>query len=172
MCKVFRLQGEKFSSLLIGFYMPPLGCMNTEAEGHRALVQHGVLPCLVGGEWRGRCDLYCDGRSEPPALADRTACPDGPYRLPWVTVPPALTDRTACPEWPYRLPWRTVPPALSGAAQLRTSGNSSCWCCWYITEHVYNRSSSPKSHIAGRVIFLVNPCLLPVYEFPYSSLGW
>ncbi len=29
--------------------------------------------------------------------------------------------------YPYRLPWRPIPPALVGAAQLRVSGNVSCW---------------------------------------------
>jgi hypothetical protein len=35
---------------------------------HRGLTLHGVLPSFVGREWPGRCDLYCDGRSVPPAL--------------------------------------------------------------------------------------------------------
>jgi hypothetical protein len=62
--------------LFYGLFMPPLRCMyDTEAEGGRELVQNGVLPSLAGGEFRGGCDMYWDGRSEPPALTDRTACP-------------------------------------------------------------------------------------------------
>jgi hypothetical protein len=92
-------------------------CMSTEAEGGRELVQHGILPSLAGGEWRGRCDLCCDGRSEPPAL--------------------------------------------SGAAQLRQIPAADAA---NILLNINNRSSSQKSHIAGQVIFLVDPCLLPVHE--------
>ncbi len=33
------------------------GGIVTEAEGHRVLVQNGVLPDLAGGDWTGRCDL-------------------------------------------------------------------------------------------------------------------
>ncbi len=34
-----------------------------EAEGSRELTQHGVLPCVAGGEGKGNDDLYCDGRA-------------------------------------------------------------------------------------------------------------
>jgi hypothetical protein len=42
-----------------------------EADGRRELSQHGVLPCLDGGEgWGGGGDddLNCDGRAVPPTL--------------------------------------------------------------------------------------------------------
>jgi hypothetical protein len=42
---------------------------------------------------------------------------DGPY-----TVVPALMDHTAGPG--------------RGYTQLRASGNSSCFCCWYITNRI------------------------------------
>jgi hypothetical protein len=47
----------------------------TEAKGYGELAQHGVLPSSAGGEWPGRFDLYCDGRSTPPAMTDRTYLP-------------------------------------------------------------------------------------------------
>jgi hypothetical protein len=37
----------------------------TEAEGRREVTQHGALPCLAGGEGRGKDDLYCDGQPKP-----------------------------------------------------------------------------------------------------------
>jgi hypothetical protein len=40
------------------------------------LTYYVVLPILVRGEWAGMRDLYCDGRSYPPALTDRTGCTD------------------------------------------------------------------------------------------------
>jgi hypothetical protein len=61
---------------------------NHRAEGHRELVQHGILPSLAGGECPGRCDLYCERWSATPSL--------------------------------------TVLHDMAGAAQLRTSGKSSC----------------------------------------------
>ncbi len=37
---------------------------------------------LVGAEWPGRCNLYCDGRFVPPALTNRTApVPTGSAQL-------------------------------------------------------------------------------------------
>jgi hypothetical protein len=39
-----------------------------DAEGRKALAQHGVLPSLAGGERPGRCNLYYNRRSVPPAL--------------------------------------------------------------------------------------------------------
>jgi hypothetical protein len=50
------------------------GPMHTAAEGRGELTQHGVLPCLAGGEG-GVDDLYCDGRAVPPAMMYCTACP-------------------------------------------------------------------------------------------------
>ncbi len=47
----------------------------TEVEGYGELAQHSVLPSSAGGEWPGRFNLYCDGRSTPPALMDRTHLP-------------------------------------------------------------------------------------------------
>jgi hypothetical protein len=47
--------------------------LNTETEGHRELAHHGVLPCLAGGEWPDRNEMYGDGRPVPPALKERTA---------------------------------------------------------------------------------------------------
>jgi hypothetical protein len=41
---------------------------HTEDAGSRELAQHG-------GEWPGRCGLYCDGRSIPTARTNRTTCP-------------------------------------------------------------------------------------------------
>jgi hypothetical protein len=38
-----------------------------EVEGRTEPVQHGALPSLSGGEWPGRCGLYCDGQSVMPA---------------------------------------------------------------------------------------------------------
>ncbi len=93
-----------------------------------------------------------------------TACPDGPYRLPWRTVPPALSDRTACPDGPYRRPCQGLLSCELLEIPAADAGN--------ILLNINNRSSSPKSHIAGQVIFLVDPCLLLAYESPYSNLGW
>ncbi len=47
----------------------------TEAEGYGELAQHGVLPSSAWGEWPGRFDLYCEERSTPPAMTDRTYLP-------------------------------------------------------------------------------------------------
>jgi hypothetical protein len=46
--------------------------VSPEAEGSRELSQHGVLPCLAGGEYDGSgggggVDLCCDGWVIPPA---------------------------------------------------------------------------------------------------------
>jgi hypothetical protein len=44
--------------------------ITTEDEGRTEGTQHGVLPCLAGGEgWRGVIVLYCDGRAVPPAMS-------------------------------------------------------------------------------------------------------
>jgi hypothetical protein len=46
----------------------------TEAEGRRELTQHGVLPCLAGGEvWEGAY-LDCAGHTVSPAMTYCTAC--------------------------------------------------------------------------------------------------
>ncbi len=43
-----------------------------ETEDRRELTQHGILPCLAGGGWRGN-DLYDDGRALPPLPCLRAA---------------------------------------------------------------------------------------------------
>jgi hypothetical protein len=48
-----------------------MGDVTTEAARHRELVQYG----LAGGDCPGKRGLYCEGRSVPPALMDRSACP-------------------------------------------------------------------------------------------------
>jgi hypothetical protein len=46
--------------------------------------------------------------------------------------------------------------ALAGAAQLRASGNASCWCCCYIILlNVYNGTSSLQSNMADQSLYLV-----------------
>ncbi len=35
---------------------------------YREVALHGILPSLAGGEWPGRCDLYCAGRTERSSL--------------------------------------------------------------------------------------------------------
>jgi hypothetical protein len=37
-----------------------LAGQSTEVEGCRELDLNGVLPSLAGGEWSGRCNMYCD----------------------------------------------------------------------------------------------------------------
>jgi len=52
-----------------------LGPVLTEAEGRREPTQHGVLPCLPGGEGERGDDLYTDGRAVPASMPYCTACP-------------------------------------------------------------------------------------------------
>ncbi len=50
---------------------------------------------------------------------------------------------------------------------LQYYGISSCWCCWYITKLI-QRTVSLQSHMAGRVIILVDPSFLVIGTKP----GW
>jgi hypothetical protein len=89
-----------------------------EAYGRRDQVQYGVLSRTVGREWPGRCNLHCDRRSLPPSLRDLTACPGGPYRLPWQDL----------------------------LMQLWDSVNSSCCCCCYITKCIQPTVTTAIAH--------------------------
>jgi len=123
--------------LFYGLFMPPLRCMyDTEAEGGRELVQNGVLPSLAGEEFRGGCDMYWDGRSEPPALTDRTACP--------------VRGCSAANFRRYQLLMLLI---------------------YYWTEHIQPIVITEITH-CGPGHFLVDTCVLPVYETPYSNLGY
>ncbi len=64
------------------------------------------------------------------------------------SILPALTDRIACPESPYPLPWQELLSCkilvIPAAADI-----------------LLYRPSSLKSHMAGGVVSLADPCLLP-----------
>jgi hypothetical protein len=50
--------------------------MYIEAENHKVLVQHGVLPSLAGEEWSAAGVIYT-------VMDGSCPCPDGWYRLHW-----------------------------------------------------------------------------------------
>ncbi len=68
-------QGLGRHQKLIGNSEWAVQIQTTEAEGRRELTQHGVLPCLAGGEGGGAMICTVMG---------------GPYRLPWRTLLPTL----------------------------------------------------------------------------------